>query len=83
MLQTTMRSNGAGMSSKTDASANDDRTTVARKPVGAPQKMSDGRRVQVYLDADSLAIAERLGDGNVSAGIRAALKRAAGGPTPD
>jgi hypothetical protein len=41
---------------------------------GRPQKMSGGRRADVYLDAASLAAAERLGDGNVSEGIRRALK---------
>ena len=40
---------------------------------GRPDTMDAGRRVQVYLDAASLEAAKRLGDGNVSAGIRAAL----------
>lgn len=48
--------------------------------VGRPNVMDGGQRVQVYLDAESLAIASRLGtvDGkpNVSEGIRKALKRA-------
>jgi hypothetical protein len=43
------------------------------RPTGRPAEMSGGRRVQVYLDDETLAIAERLGGGNVSAGIRAAL----------
>ncbi len=43
---------------------------------GRPAEMTDGRRIQVYLDAASLKIAERLGGGNVSAGIRAALAAA-------
>jgi hypothetical protein len=34
-----------------------------------------GKRVQVYLDDDSLAAAAKLGAGNVSDGIRRALKR--------
>jgi len=34
-------------------------------------------RIQIYLDAESAEIAARLGQGNVSAGIRKALKRAA------
>lgn len=42
---------------------------------GRPAQMDGGRRVQVYLDAESLAAAERIGHGNVSEGIRAALKR--------
>ena len=37
------------------------------------QKMADGRRVNVYLDAQSLAAAEKIGNGNVSQGIRKAL----------
>ena len=36
----------------------------------------DVRRVQVYLDAVSLAVAATLGNGNVSAGVRAALTEA-------
>ena len=33
----------------------------------------DGKRVQIYLDEKSLAIAKRLGNDNVSLGIRIAL----------
>lgn len=33
-----------------------------------------GRRIDVYLDAESIAIAKRIGQGNVSSGIRKALK---------
>ncbi len=40
---------------------------------GRPVEMEGGRRVQVYLDAKSIAVASRLGDGNVSEGIRKAL----------
>lgn len=47
----------------------------ARKPAGRPVKIC-GKRVNVYLDAASLEIASRLGNGNVSEGIRGALKRA-------
>lgn len=42
---------------------------------GRPEEMAGGRRVQVYLDDDSIAKAEKIGDGNVSAGIRAALAK--------
>lgn len=42
---------------------------------GRPAKMSGGKRVNVYLDAASLAIAEQIGNGNVSEGIRKALAR--------
>ncbi|MFT3850833.1 MAG: hypothetical protein QM739_19905 [Propionivibrio sp.] len=42
--------------------------TAQRKPVE-----NRGKRVQVLLDADSLEKAERIGNGNVSDGIRRAL----------
>lgn len=41
---------------------------------GRPPEMVEGRRLNVYLDAKSLETAARLGDGNVSEGIRIALK---------
>jgi hypothetical protein len=44
-------------------------------PLGRPAEMTGGKRVNVYLDAASLARAAELGGGNVSEGIRAALKR--------
>ena len=47
-----------------------------KRPVGGPADVG-GKRVQVYLDAESLAIAAKLGNGNVSDGIRKALKQAA------
>ena len=56
---------------------------TAPRPVGRPPEIDAGRRVQVYLDAASLRIAARLGGGNTSAGIRAALaahNRAANNP---
>lgn len=43
-----------------------------KKPVGRPPSVSGGR-VQVYLDAKSLEIAAKLGNANVSQGIRKAL----------
>lgn len=46
-------------------------------PVGRPVGV-DGRNVNVFLDATSIAIASELGSGNVSAGIRAALKKVSG-----
>ena len=45
-------------------------------PGGRPKKMVGGRRVNLYLDAESLAIAARLGKGNLSSGIRKALASA-------
>lgn len=44
---------------------------------GRPVELEGGKRVQVYLDAESLTIAARLGERNVSDGIRQALKIAA------
>lgn len=49
---------------------------VEKRPVGRPSDI-DGKRVQVYLDAESLKTAAYLGNGNVSEGIRKALKAAA------
>ena len=46
-----------------------------RKP-GRPKTLKDSKPSFVYLDAETLAIASRLGKGNVSAGIRIALKTA-------
>lgn len=45
-------------------------------PVGRPSEMSGGKKVNTYLDAESISIATRLGNGNVSEGIRKALKQA-------
>ncbi|VEB42790.1 Uncharacterised protein [Chromobacterium violaceum] len=41
---------------------------------GAPPKMQGGARHNVYLDAESIDIALELGDGNISRGIRLALR---------
>ncbi len=41
---------------------------------GRRPEMSGGRKVNTYLDEDSISIAARLGDGNVSCGIRRALQ---------
>lgn len=46
-----------------------------KRPVGRPAAVA-GKRVQVYLDPESQAIAARLGKGNVSEGIRKALQLA-------
>lgn len=45
----------------------------AERAAGRPAELDQGRAVRVYLDAASLDAAARLGSGNVSAGIRAAL----------
>lgn len=41
---------------------------------GRPRGMTGGRQVHVYLDDESIAVAESLGEGNVSSGIRRALQ---------
>lgn len=53
----------------------DTKQPTEKRPVGRPADVG-GKRVQVYLDAESLAIASKLGNGNVSDGIRQALKQA-------
>lgn len=45
-------------------------------PVGRPKYLNNGRKIQVYLDEESLTFATKLGMGNISAGVRAALKSA-------
>ena len=42
---------------------------------GRPSEMDGGKRVNVYLDAESIAVAAKIGNGNVSDGIRKALKQ--------
>lgn len=44
-----------------------------KRPVGAPITV-DGRRINVYLDKESIQIAAKLGKGNISEGIRMALR---------
>jgi hypothetical protein len=45
-------------------------------PVGAgrPTEMRQGGKVTVYLDADSITKAKEIADGNLSEGIRIAIK---------
>lgn len=43
---------------------------------GRPSEMESGRRVNIYIDHDSLDIARRLGGGNISLGVRKALRQA-------
>lgn len=54
----------------------DTKQPTEKRPVGRPAEMSGGKKVNTYLDAESIAIATRLGNGNVSEGIRKALKQA-------
>lgn len=49
---------------------------IEQTTVGRPAEMQGGKKVNTYLDAESIAIATRLGNGNVSEGIRKALKSA-------
>ncbi|CAD15647.1 hypothetical protein [Ralstonia pseudosolanacearum] len=42
-----------------------------------PATGQSGRRTNIYLSDENRVIAERLGDGNVSEGIRIALAQAA------
>ena len=51
------------------------KVAAALGTAGRPYEMSGGKKVNTYLDAESIAIAQRLGDGNVSEGIRKALKQ--------
>jgi len=48
-------------------------------PRGRPAEMESGGRTNVYLDADSLERAKKIGGGNVSLGIRLALEAADSG----
>jgi len=50
------------------------KVAAALGTAGRPAEMSGGKKVNTYLDAESLAIATRLGEGNISKGIRMALR---------
>lgn len=52
------------------------KVAAALGTAGRPAEMSGGKKVNTYLDAESITIAARLGNGNVSEGIRKALKLA-------
>jgi hypothetical protein len=43
------------------------------KKLGHPYTLKGGRALKVYLDTDTITLATRLGDGNLSAGIRKAV----------
>lgn len=53
------------------------KVTAALGIAGRPAELESGKKVNTYLDAESIATAKRLGDGNVSKGIRNALMIAA------
>lgn len=42
---------------------------------GRPKIVRDGKNVNVYLGEKEIETAKRLGNGNVSAGVREALKK--------
>lgn len=50
----------------------------ARTGTGPKIEVESVRRVSVTLDPESIELAEKLGEGNVSRGIRAALRIASG-----
>ena len=52
------------------------KVAAALGTAGRPAEMAGGKKVNTYLDAESIAIATHLGNGNVSEGIRKALKQA-------
>lgn len=41
---------------------------------GRPAQLLGSRRVNIYLDAESVRTAQLIGEGNVSEGVRLALK---------
>lgn len=51
--------------------------SATKREPGRPEAMTEGRRVQVYLDAKTIEEARKLGDGNLSNGIRRALEQVA------
>ena len=49
------------------------KVAAALGTAGRPAEMAGGKRSNIYLDATSREIAERIGNGNISEGIRLAL----------
>lgn len=49
------------------------KVAAALGTAGRPAEMAGGKRSNIYLDAASREIAERIGNGNISEGIRLAL----------
>lgn len=54
---------------------------AALKLSGRPKTMDGGRYVNVYLDADTIETARRVGGGNLSRGVRDAVAAAKNGLT--
>lgn len=52
------------------------KVAAALGTTGRPAEMDGGKRRNVYLDDESAAIAEKLGNGNISDGIRIAMAMA-------
>lgn len=52
------------------------KVAAALGTAGRPAEMTGGKRTNIYLDADGRATAERIGNGNISDGIRIALAMA-------
>ena len=49
--------------------------TTEKKPKGFQKQMEEGRRINLYLDQETIAWAKVIGNGNISAGIRKAADR--------
>ena len=52
------------------------KVAAALGTAGRPAEMTGGKRTNIYLDGDGRSVAEKLGNGNVSEGIRIALAQA-------
>lgn len=52
------------------------KVAAALGTTGRPAEMAGGKRTNIYLDEDGRSVAEKLGNGNVSEGIRIALAQA-------
>lgn len=52
------------------------KVAAALGTAGRPAEMAGGKRTNIYLDGDGRSVAEKLGNGNVSEGIRIALAQA-------
>lgn len=52
------------------------KVAAALGTAGRPAEMTGGKRRNIYLDDESAAIAEKLGNGNISDGIRIAMAMA-------
>lgn len=53
------------------------KTLPEKKPVGRPPKLANGKRRNIFIDDASWSIAERIGHGSASDGIRIAIALAA------